>query len=167
MSSKKKQIARRRLLKALSITSAALTAKLVPESWTRPVVASTMLPAQAQMTDVREPQEPGCEIINFAVTQSLLNLTNLTYTVFGTATLLADTLPPNAECQFVFGTNIIPPVNPFMIGAGSYSCTNGTVFIGSNPGLCGGPARLDIVEDGDSSNVYCSETTTITCPNNT
>lgn len=60
MSDKKaNQRARRRLLKVLSLGTAAASGKLVPDAWTRPVVASVMLPAHAVATG-EVPVEPPC-----------------------------------------------------------------------------------------------------------
>jgi hypothetical protein len=52
VSSTKVSSSRRRLLKALTAggAGAAITAKLLPASWTRPVVDSVLLPAHAQAT---------------------------------------------------------------------------------------------------------------------
>ena len=53
--------ARRKLLKSLTLGSAtAFAAKSLPETWTRPVLESAMLPAHAQTTSV--PSPGSCEI---------------------------------------------------------------------------------------------------------
>ena len=60
MKDKKSSDSRRKLLKSIAAGSGAIVAgKSLPESWSRPVVDSVMLPAHAQ-TSPTDPSAPGC-----------------------------------------------------------------------------------------------------------
>ena len=61
MKDKKSSVSRRKLLKSIAAGSGAIVAgKSLPESWSRPVVGSVMLPAHAQTsTPTTEPTPPA------------------------------------------------------------------------------------------------------------
>ena len=59
MTDKKSSESRRKLLKSIAAGSGAIVAgKSLPDSWSRPVVDSVMLPAHAQTSPVEPPVEP-------------------------------------------------------------------------------------------------------------
>jgi len=132
---KKIESARRKLLKAVMVGGGAITAsKLMPEQWTRPVVASVMLPAHALTTnDTRLncvsgpfgfPISQTLTVLGATLTNSEFNGTNSG----GTFTITAAADNGGTPCV---GSRVITyigvPVGPF----------NGTLNLYCNGSLAG------------------------------
>ena len=72
MTDKKSSVSRRKLLKSIAAGSGAIvTGKSLPESWSRPVVDSVMLPAHAQ-TSPATPVIPGTPSLGYSTNQFTL-----------------------------------------------------------------------------------------------
>ena len=119
MKDKNTEESRRKLLKSIAIGSGVVIAgKSLPESWSRPVVDSVMLPAHAETspaepTDPAEPADPaGCSTTPASTTQPL-SLTDIPGADLG--------IPDSGN-----GTFTIPNVNP-----PSGNCTDTTTLAGT------------------------------------
>ena len=143
---------RRSLLKALSIGgTAALSSKILPEAWNRPVVASVMLPAHAGTSP------PVCSITNFrARTGYLYN----SYTTFAEGTAIVDLTDPVFVMTFDSSLTLGPISASDEVEPGTFVFTNGTFDYTVD---CNSPITVNIYDDDNLTNLYCSTVSTVDC----
>jgi len=139
--------ARRNLLKSVMAAGGVIaTDRLLPEQWTRPVVASVMLPAHAVST-------PTCTLQTFSFSpSSTLDINTNNGSVYGTSPPVFGTINTvNGQFSVTGGTSV-----PCINGPGIYSITfTGTAsgaFYGRQDIFCNGTEAGICTVDGAATN---------------
>lgn len=172
MTDKKSNISKRKLIKSIAVGSGAIVAgKSLPESWSKPIVDSVMLPAHAQTsTPTTTPapcDDPVLDQSNVVLTGDFVIRDPSGQTSGGTAT---GTLSNTSSVPISISENLV--VTPPSVGI-SFSVTtpgtlqpgaSGDVTISTTDNLCQFDSGLTLEITAASTDAVCQGSVVISVP---